>query len=334
MISNKFKISFVLVLLLILLSSNVFASDKKYNIYMVMWNGCEDACIGFQEYLSSKNVNADFILRDAKKDVRNFDKFINEINDGGVDLVTTWGTISAMAMFGDKNNYKDGNYINDLPGVFMVVSQPTEVGLVDSYVSSNRNITGVLNIPSVEEQVKEAYSYIPFKKLGVIYNPQEQNSITNVNKLRSVSKLKDFSLIEEEIVLDNKGQPMSDSLKFLVYRLVERGADVIYVGLDAFVNDNIDIIAKAAIEKNIPLFSVGEKNVKRSRALYSVANHYYNVGLLAGKKAYKILVDGQSPKDIKIDAPSKSSMIINMKWAKKLNIFPPIDLLSSAEIID
>ncbi len=333
MISRIYKM-LMLALLLVFPFGVKAEISNTYNIYMALWNGCDDACIGFQEYLVKRGVKAEFILRDAKRDVKSFEKFIDEVENSDVDLVVTWGTVSAIAMFGNHNDCTIGNYITDVPGVFMVVSQPVEVGLVKSELSSERNITGVINIPNIETQITKAYSYIPFKKLGVVYNPLEQNSIVNIDALRNVAKLKDFTLVEEEVVVNDKGEPMADSLEYLVYKLAERGADMIYIGVDAFVNDNIEIVSKAALKRNIPLFSVAEKNVKSSKALYSVSHHYYNIGQLAAKKAYKILVKDINPREIRIDSPKTPSMIINMKWAKKLGLFPPIELLSTANLID
>src|SRR3546814_2013249 len=65
----------------------------------------------------------------------------------------------------------------------------------------------------------------------------------------------------------------------------------------------------------------------------SVAARYYDVGRLAGEQAEKILVDGISAGELPVAQMTNFAIVINMDVAKKLRLFPPIDLLQIAETV-
>ena len=42
--------------------------------------------------------------------------------------------------------------------------------------------------------------------------------------------------------------PVDDSIKYQIYRLAERGAEMVYVGVDAFINLRQKEVADACVE--------------------------------------------------------------------------------------
>ena len=67
---------------------------------MVLWRGCEDACRGFQDYLRSRNLPVEFLMRDVKQDPSAFPSLVAEARALKVDLVVTWGTTVTLGMVG------------------------------------------------------------------------------------------------------------------------------------------------------------------------------------------------------------------------------------------
>lgn len=90
----------------------------------------------------------------------------------------------------------------------------------------------------------------------------------------------------------------------------------------------------AALANGIPLLSPYEELVRESEALISVAARYYDVGRLAGQQAEKILVDGISPGHLSVAQMINFAIVINMDVARKLQLFPPIDLLQIAATVN
>ena len=60
------------------------------------------------------------------------------------------------------------------------------------------------------------------------------NRITSYNVCYTKLLREGFNLLEEPIPLDANGMPVDDSIKYQIYRLAERGAEMVYVGVDAF----------------------------------------------------------------------------------------------------
>ena len=74
--------------------------------------------------------------------------------------------------------------------------------------------------------------------------------------------------------------------------------------------------------------------VHESQALISVAARYYEVGRLAGQQAEKILVGKIAPGDLPVWRMTNFAVVINMDVARKLKLFPPLDLLQVAETVN
>jgi putative ABC transport system substrate-binding protein len=332
--NNKFAKFFCFFCLFLFFSTLPTKAHAKYKIYMALWSGWEDAAQGFKDQLKNNKIDFELIVRDANRNLLKIPEFVQEVKEIKPDLLVTWGTMMTLGMTGPVNNQKQDKYITDIPTVFMVVSQPIGARIVNNYASSGRNLTGAVSLVSLEEQLEMARRYVPIKKIGILYNALEGNSKICVERLRALSKKYGFLLFEEKIPLDGEGKPVEDSVDYLVARLAENKPDVIYLGPDSFLNQYRDVLTLSALEKRIPVFSAGESAVVKSNALFAYVNRYYNIGKLAGQKAYDILEKGQKPTDIPITAPKKPIMVINMDVAKRLFMLPPLDLMEKSDIVN
>src|SRR3954469_20775985 len=72
--------------------------QPQYKVMMVLWRGCEDACRGFQDYLRSRDLPVEFLMRDVKQDASAFPGLVAEARALHVDLVVTWGTTVTLGM--------------------------------------------------------------------------------------------------------------------------------------------------------------------------------------------------------------------------------------------
>jgi putative ABC transport system substrate-binding protein len=185
-----------------------------------------------------------------------------------------------------------------------------------------------------EVQMKAIGAYRKFKRIGLIYNTNEQNSVLNANTMRAVAKKMQFELIEAALDLDESGKPTVESIPRKIVELKEKNVDFIYVGSSSFLMANRDHFTSAALEMGMPVAAAYEAMAAKSNALLAVASRYYNVGKLAGYQAEQILVEKISPGDIPIRSLSRFSYVINMKTAKRLKLFPPLSVLRYAEVIE
>ena len=301
---------------------------------MAVWRGCEDACKGFQDFFSEEKIDVNFVVRDAERDKSRLPDFVREAKQLGADLVVTWGTSVTVGMIGTINDHDPERYITDIPVVFMIVADPVGANIIESYTTSGRpNITGTRNRVPEEVQMKAVRSYRNFKRLGILYNSNELNSELNLQKIRNLARKMRFDLFERAVDLDEKGKPILASVPKKISELKNREVDFIYVGSSSFLMRNRDYVTQSALDQGVPMVSAYEAMAKTSNALLAVASRYYSVGKLAGYQAKLILIDKSKPIDLPVMSLSRYSYVINMDTARKLKLYPPIELLRYAEIV-
>ena len=310
------------------------ANAEPYTIYMAVWRGCEEACEGFQDYIREEKIDVNIVVRDAERDKSRLPGFVREAKQLDADLVVTWGTSVTVGMVGTINDHDPERHITDTPVVFMIVADPVGAGIIKSYSSSGRpNITGTRNRVPEEVQINPIRSYRYFKRLGILYNSNELNSVLNLQNIRNLAKKMRFDLFERAVDLDENGKPILASVPIKISELRNREVEFIYVGSSSFLMQNSDYVTQSALDQGVPIVSAYEAMAKTSNALLAVASRYYSVGKLAGYQAKLILIDKSKPIDLPVLSLSRYSYLINMDTARKLKLYPPIDLLRYAEIV-
>jgi putative ABC transport system substrate-binding protein len=308
--------------------------DKPFKIYMAVWRGCEDACRGFQDYFREEGIDVNVIIRNANRDKAKLPAFVREAKELEVDLVLTWGTSVTVGMIGTLADSDHDRHVTDIPVVFMIVADPVGASIIETYESSGRtNITGTRNRVPEEVQMKAIRAYRHFKRLGIIYNTNELNSVLNVKKIRKLAKKMRFELFERSIDLDKNGKPIIESVPQKIKELKNRNVAFIYVGSSSFLMRHRDYFTNSAVEQRVPIVAAYEAMARKSNALLAVASRYYSVGKLAGFQAKKILINKSAPIDLPILSLSRYSYVINMEIARKLKLYPPIKVLRYAEVV-
>ncbi len=324
----------VVLYMTVLVSAQVQAAEPRpYRITMVLYRGCEQACQGFKDYWSDHKIPVEIETLDVQSDLKKIPSFIAKIKASKPDLLVTWGTSVSLEMLGTVDNPNPEKYITDIPALFMIASTPVGSGLVQSLTSSGRNVSGTLYIVPVDTQLNVAKLYMPFKRVGFILNPLENNSKVVLEELRAAQKKFGFELIERVVPLDSAGKPDALSLPGLVQALAKEKVDFLYFAPDTFLLLNRKVITRTAVDLNLPVLATSESVVQEADALFGVVNHYYTVGQLTASKAELILAKKVRPRDIPVVAPPGFSLVVNMRVASELKNYPPIRVLKVAEIV-
>lgn len=317
-------------------SPAVMAADKAnpFHIYMAVWRGCEDACKGFQDYFRDNKIPAKFTVRDAGRDKSRLPGFVQEARDLKADLVVTWGTSVTRIMLGPWDKPDPAKHLTKIPAVFMIVADPIGAKVVRSYESSGRpNVTGTRNRAPTAVQFKALQSYKKFKRLGLIYNTNELNARLNAAQIRKTAKDMGLDLIVVKLPLGEDGKPSPDAIDAAVKEIADKKAEFLYMGSSSFLTKFRVPFTEAAIKYNLPVAAGTEVPVTKAGALMAIASRYYNVGHLAADQARRVLVNKEPPGDIRIRRLRRFSFIINMETARKLNMYPPMEILRYAEVI-
>lgn len=321
-----------------------FSEQQPAKIFMVLWRGCEEACQGFKQQFIKQQLPVQFVMRDAGRDKSKLSGFLAQAKSDRPDLVVTWGTTVTKAVIGTleiqaqeeaKQSLKTN--LGDIPALFMIVADPIGAKIIHSYEDSGRDyVTGVRNRVPEEVQIKVIQSYLGEgrKRIGVIYSTAELNSTLNTQQLHKLSSKMGFDLLEYTYVLDDNARPVSGQIPTAMSALKAKNVDIIYVGSSSYNRHNRDEFVEQARLQGIPVASAYQALVTDSGGLLAVANRYYNVGKLAANQAKKILFENTIPRQLAIPALSRYSVVINMDLARQLSLYPPIQLLKIAEIIN
>ena len=311
-------------------------TKKEFTIYMVFWRGCEETCEGFKEYIAENGIDAELVIRNANRDKAKLSAFVEEARSLEADLVVTWGTSVTRGIAGTLSDQGDSRFINDIPLVFMVVSDPVGSGVIVSYEKTGRaNVTGTRNRVPEAVNINTIRSYFPaFKRLGLLYNTNEQNSVIKAKEIEDLAKTMNFELVALELELGSDGKPKIESISARMAELEAADVDFIYLGSSSFLDVNRDIFTQSAVDHGIPVLSPYERLVRDSHALLSIAARYQDVGKLAGRQVKSILIDGKKPGDLPVLSVDQYAYVVNMTTARKLNMFPSVEILQFAETVE
>jgi putative ABC transport system substrate-binding protein len=312
------------------------AAGAQKTVYMAVWRGCEEACEAFKKYFITKTLDAQIVVKDAKRDKKVLPQFVKEARALNANLVVTWGTSVTLGMVGTLKDAADPRFINDIPAVFMIVADPIGAGIIKSYEKTGRtNVTGTRNRVPESVNIKTIRSYYPgFKRLGMLYNSNEKNAVLKVEELRALSNEMKFELVALQLELGADGRPKAASIPARMEELKEKGVDFVYLGSSSFLRKNGDIFTESAVKNGLPVLSPYEALVRKSQALLSVSARYADVGVLAAQQAQKILFEGATPGDLPVIGVKQFAYMVNMTVARKLNLFPPMDVLKYAETVN
>lgn len=312
------------------------ATAAQYKILIATWRGCEEACQGFQDYLTESSVDVAFILRDAGRDKSVIPGFLAEARAAEVDLILTWGTSVTRGIAGTLADLENPSFNHDIPQVFTVVADPVGAGVIESLEHTGRaNLTGTFNRVPEAVNIETMRAYLPgFGHLGLIYNTNERNSVLKLAEIAALSTEMGFALTALELPLGADGKPRVDDITPKMAELKAAGVDFLYLGSSSFLRANRDAFTGAAVANGIPVLSPYERLVRDSQALISVAARYTDVGRLAATQAEKILTGGATPGDLAVARMTDFAFVINMAVARKLKLFPPLELLQIAETVN
>lgn len=316
------------------LASSAAAAD--YKVLIATWRGCEEACRGFQDYLTEKGLDIEFILRDAGQREDVLPAVLAEARAAEVDLILSWGTSVTRGIAGTLADIGDPAFNHDIPQIFTIVADPVGAGLIDSLDDTGRaNLTGTYNRMPEEVTVETIRSYHPeFRRLGLLYNTNEANSVLKRDELAGLTEAMGFELTALELPLGGDGNPTVEGIAPKIAELKAAGVDFVYVGSSSFLQENGAAFTTAAVENGLPVLSPYERLVRESQALISVAARYYDVGRLAGAQAERILVGGAAAGDLPVVQMTAFAVVVNLDVAKALNLFPPMELLQIAETVN
>ncbi|MDR1609875.1 MAG: ABC transporter substrate-binding protein [Holosporales bacterium] len=200
--------------------------------------------------------------------------------------------------------------------VFSSVTNPDSI----STKLAGTNTTGVSNFVPLGPQVKLVTEIQPnLKKLGIIYNTGESNSVDIVGKLMEVVKQYDVELIEQGI------QKASD-IPQAVEALLTKGVNAVFISNDNIALANIPLIVKLC--NRVPVYVSDTDQVSKG-CIAALGPNQYNIGIQTGKMIKRILY-GEDINTIEIEYPSTTELHINKTKANEIGLNIPQEIMDQA----
>ncbi|MFG1421842.1 ABC transporter substrate-binding protein [Roseixanthobacter liquoris] len=309
------------------------AQDRPFRILMLTFRGETDVERGFRYFFDAAGVKAEFLTRDVERDATRAKPILAEVLPTfKPDLIYTYGTPNTLAVAGPYDAPADAPFVRDIPVVFALVAAPVQVKIAPSVTSSGRNVTGAVHVVPTDVQMRAMQTYKSFSKVGVIYSPNENNSLVIVREMKAFCDSIGATLVTQPLTMHGT-RPTGEGVEQFVRNMRAQGVDWLYLPPDTFLATIFNRIAPVAIDVGLPTFGSTEFFLREGEGLVGLVSRYYSVGQLAASKAVEILVQKKAPKDIPIETLKRFALIINMNVAKKLGVFPPIVMLNYAEVL-
>ena len=289
-------------------------TEKVYKIgvsQIVEHPALDDAKKGFEDAIKKSGLKVEFDDKNANKDMSAQTMIMQQFKNDKKDLVFAISTPTAQAAMAQIDPAT--------PIVFSSVSDPTGAGLV-----GKSNITGTSGVPEIESNLKLIKEAFPnAKKIGVLYNTSEQNSVVQVKMLKELAPKYGFEVVAESST--NANEMVSALAK------ISKEIDVFYAIQDSTLVTYFKNLSEKMNEQKIPIIGSNEVFTNLG-GLISQGTTDYQIGYRAGEMAVEILKNGKKPSDIKIESVQKPTISINKANMELLGIKLPESVLSKAKI--
>ncbi|HUP97554.1 MAG TPA: ABC transporter substrate-binding protein [Usitatibacter sp.] len=318
---------------LMLVADGQAQAQRPYRIYAITFRGMTDVERGFQEYFTARRIPVQITFRDLNRDASRMPGLLEEIRATKPDLVYTWGTSVTLGVVGTWDGYDPSKHITDIPVVFTLVAAPVLAKIVPDLKASRRNVTGVFHVAPTEAQIRAMASYRPFKSIGILYTPTEQNSVVVVDEVREVSKRLGFAVVAKPLKLDAARRVTAEGAPEMIRELKEQKVDWLYLPPDSYLGTQAkNVIIPAAMEQRLPTFASTEQ-LMETGALTGLVSRYHSIGQFTAYKAEQILVHKVPASRIPVETLTRFSLQVRMDVAEALKLPPPLPMFNYAELI-
>lgn len=278
----------------------------------------DSALEGFKAALKEEGLNVEFDEQNAQADQNNSQTIATNFVGDEVDLIFANATPSAQSSL---------NATTEIPIVFTSVTDPIGASLVKSFEEPGANITGTTDThpDAIPNTVKFIDENIDGKKVGMIYNSGEQNSVAQIDLVKKAMEGTELEVVEASVSSSAEVKQATESLIGKV--------DSLYVITDNTVVSALESVIGVAADEDIPLF-VGELDSVARGGFAAYGFDYYDIGFEAGQMAISILTGEKKVSEIPVQYPQKLKLQINAKAAEDMGIEIKEEWKEDAEILE
>jgi putative ABC transport system substrate-binding protein len=212
-----------------------------------------------------------------------------------------------------------------IPIVFVIGSDPVDVGLVTTLSRPGGNVTGVSQFTNalIAKRLELLRELVPGAALiGVLLNTDNPNVEINTRDLQAAARA-----IGQQILIVGASRDRGFDAAFA--ELAKQKAGALFIGPDAFFQSRRVEIVILAARHAIPAIS-STREFAESGGLISYGASQIWASEQAGVYMGRIL-KGEKPSDLPVVQPTKFELVINRRTAKALGIEVPATVLARAD---
>jgi len=208
-----------------------------------------------------------------------------------------------------------------IPIVFMVGTDPVELGLVASLNRPGGNATGVnmLNFAVAAKRLELLHEMVPAATLIAFLGPGTGANWTEMQNAASILGVRLLAVPANS----------RSEIEAAFATLVQQRADALVVGPGPFFFSRRDQITTLAANNAVPvIYPYREQTVAGGLMSYGtdVRDANRQVGIYTGR-----ILKGEKTADLPVQRSTKIELVINMKTAKALGLTLPLTLLGRAD---
>jgi putative ABC transport system substrate-binding protein len=268
-------------------------------------------------WVPNQTVTINYQWADGKTE--RFKEIAAEFVREGVDVITTYGTATALAA-------KDATSV--IPIVFTIVSDPVGSGLVTNLARPGGNVTGFSTeqVDIAGKRLEMLRELIPdLNRVAILANATNPGAIRELNEVEKAAKQIGLQAVALMVRNPEDLAPAIDA--------AHHKAQALFVTSDGFLNNNRVLINTSAIDARLPTI-YGYGGPTQSGGLISYGPNYADLFRRTADYVDKIL-RGAKPGDLPIEQPTKFELAINLNTAKALGLtVPPTLLVRANEVIE
>lgn len=250
-------------------------------------------------------------VQNAQGDSSTADMMAKAMVSSGYDLIIGVATPAAMSAYSAA---KDAG----IPVIYSAVSDPVAAGLAKSLDDPETGASGTSDALNLEGQLKMIRAFLPdAKTIGILYTTSEPNSLTHLEKFKSLSPSYGFTI--EAVGINNESEVASGAAA-----LVAKGVDCVNNFTDNNVVNNLSTLLHATDEAGIPVFGSEEEQVKNG-CVASESLDYVALGKETGRMAASVLSGESDIMTLPVSVVSDSSPVYSQSNCDKFGLALPAD---------
>ncbi|HCJ12257.1 MAG: hypothetical protein A2Y14_02730 [Verrucomicrobia bacterium GWF2_51_19] len=201
-------------------------------------------------------------------------------------VIVAIGTTSAQC-------FVQGSKKDTIPVIFSSVTDPLGSQIVES-LEKPKNITGVSNWIPLEPQIEAFLKIKPeLKRLGILYNSGEANSVAIVERLKGLAPRYGLTIVDMAIT---KTSEIADATRALVEK-----CDAIFISNDNTALSAFSNIVNIAKASKTPVFC-SDTDMVDLGATAALGPNQYELGRQTGQMILKVL-HGTPIKELPVEFP-------------------------------